>query len=56
MERSHEWGDRIPIGLFYKDDQPTYESSEPVLRKGPVVHQSMRIDKGVFDGLITELM
>src|SRR6202158_3068451 len=27
MERSHEWGDRIPIGLFFKDEQPTYESS-----------------------------
>ncbi|HZP34790.1 MAG TPA: 2-oxoacid:ferredoxin oxidoreductase subunit beta [Candidatus Acidoferrales bacterium] len=56
MERSHEWGDRIPIGLFYQDEQPTYESSEPVLRKGPVVRQNMRLDKNVFQGLVTELM
>ena len=56
MERSHEWGDRIPIGVLYQDAQPTYESSDAVLRKGPVVHQSMHIDKGVFDSLITELM
>ena len=56
MERSHEWGDRIPIGLFFKDEQPTYESSDLVLRKGPIVKQDMHIDKGVFQGLITELM
>ena len=56
MERSHEWGDRIPIGVLYQDAQPTYESSDAVLRKGPVVHQSMHIEKGVFDSLITELM
>jgi 2-oxoglutarate ferredoxin oxidoreductase subunit beta len=55
MERSHEWGDRIPIGLFYQDEQPTYESSEPVLRRGPVVRQNMHLDKNVFQGLITEL-
>ena len=55
-ERSHEWGDRIPIGLFYKSEQPTYESSDLVLRKGSVVRQNMRLDKSVFQGLITELM
>ena len=55
-ERSHEWGDRIPIGLFYKSGQPTYESSDLVLRKGPVVRQNMRLDKSVFQGLVTELM
>jgi len=56
MERAHEWGDKIPIGVVFKDEQPTYEDSDAVLKKGPVVKQSMRIDKGVFDGLITELM
>lgn len=55
-ERSHEWGERIPIGLFYQSDQPTYESSEPVLRKGPIVRANMRLDKNVFQGLVTELM
>jgi 2-oxoglutarate ferredoxin oxidoreductase subunit beta len=56
MERSHEWGDKIPIGLIYKDEQPTYEASDPVLRKGPVVRQKLQIDHGVFQGLIDELM
>jgi 2-oxoglutarate/2-oxoacid ferredoxin oxidoreductase subunit beta len=56
MERAHEWGDKIPIGVVFKDEQPTYEDSDAVLKRGPVVKQSMRIDKDVFDGLITELM
>jgi len=24
LEKSFEWGDRIPIGLFYKEEEPTY--------------------------------
>jgi 2-oxoglutarate ferredoxin oxidoreductase subunit beta len=56
MERSHEWGDRIPIGLFFKDEQPTYESSDVVLRKGSIAKKDLHIDKGVFQSLVTELM
>jgi len=38
-QRSLEWGDKIPIGLFYKVDRPSYEELEQVLRAGPLVHQ-----------------
>jgi 2-oxoglutarate/2-oxoacid ferredoxin oxidoreductase subunit beta len=37
--RSLEWGDKIPIGLFYKTDRPTYEDLEEVLSHGPLAHQ-----------------
>lgn len=56
MTRSAEWGDRIPIGLLYKDDQPTYEDSERVFQKGPLTQQSLRADKAVFQTLIEENM
>ena len=56
IERSHEWGDRIPIGLFYKDEQPIYEDSEPVLSKGPLVDQPLGLDRALFDELMAELM
>lgn len=42
-QRSLEWGDKIPIGLFYKTDKPTYEELEEVLRSGPLVHQAAGI-------------
>ncbi len=56
MNRSFEWGDRIPIGLFYKDEQPTYEDSEPVLKQGPLAKQPLGLKKEVFDSLVEELM
>jgi 2-oxoglutarate/2-oxoacid ferredoxin oxidoreductase subunit beta len=38
-ERGLEWGEKIPIGLFYKTDRPTYEELEPVLEVGPLALQ-----------------
>ncbi|HTT25729.1 MAG TPA: thiamine pyrophosphate-dependent enzyme [Thermoplasmata archaeon] len=38
-ERSLEWGEKVPTGLFYKVDKPTYEDLEEVLAAGPLVHQ-----------------
>jgi 2-oxoglutarate ferredoxin oxidoreductase subunit beta len=34
LEKAFEWGARIPIGLFYKVERPTYEDEEPSLRSG----------------------
>ena len=38
-QRSLEWGDKIPIGLFYRTERPTYEDLEEVLAPGPLAHQ-----------------
>jgi 2-oxoglutarate/2-oxoacid ferredoxin oxidoreductase subunit beta len=38
-QRALEWGDKIPIGLFYKTDKPTYEELEEVLAAGPLAKQ-----------------
>jgi 2-oxoglutarate ferredoxin oxidoreductase subunit beta len=56
MARSAEWGERIPIGLLYKDEQPTYEDSERVFRKGPLTQQTLPADQAVFQTLIDELL
>ncbi len=35
-ERAQQWGERIPIGIFYQEtDQPTYEDGVPTLKEGP---------------------
>ena len=36
FRKSFEWGDRIPIGIFYKVDKPTYEERLPQLKKIPI--------------------
>jgi 2-oxoglutarate/2-oxoacid ferredoxin oxidoreductase subunit beta len=56
LGKSFEWGDRIPIGVFYRDEQPTYDDSEPVLRNGPLVRQQMGMSKEMFDELMEEFM
>lgn len=56
VERSFEWGDRIPIGVFYRDEQPTYEDTEPALRSGPLVNQKLGLSKEMFDELMEEFV
>jgi 2-oxoglutarate ferredoxin oxidoreductase subunit beta len=36
LEKSLEWGDRIPIGVFYKDDRPTFRDNLPQVRGIPL--------------------
>ncbi|MCI4319906.1 MAG: thiamine pyrophosphate-dependent enzyme [Thermoplasmata archaeon] len=39
--RSLEWGDKIPTGLFYRTEKPTYEDLEEVLAAGPLAKQPL---------------
>jgi len=54
VNKSFEWGDRIPIGLFFAGLQPTYEDSEPAFKKGPLAHQPLGLDRAVFDEFVEE--
>jgi len=56
LEKSFEWGDRIPIGVFYKNEQPTYEDQEVALRNGPLVQQKLELNKETFAELLEEFM
>jgi 2-oxoglutarate ferredoxin oxidoreductase subunit beta len=53
MTKAMEFGSRIPIGLLYKTEKPTYEDTEPVLLNGPLVDQPLGIKKELFDELLT---
>lgn len=54
LDKSFEWGDKIPLGVFYKDDQPIFEDSEPVLKEGPLVKKTLPMKKEIFDELHEE--
>ena len=56
LGRAFEWGDRIPLGLFYRREQPTYEDSDPLLQRGPLVKQSLGIEQSLLDSLLAETM
>ncbi len=40
FRRSLEWGDRIPLGIIYRNLRPTYEEKIPVIASEPLVHQA----------------
>jgi len=54
MEKSLEWGERIPIGVLYRQERPTFEDEFPVLEKGPLVKRA--IDPAQVGALLDEFM
>jgi 2-oxoglutarate/2-oxoacid ferredoxin oxidoreductase subunit beta len=57
-ERAQEWGDRIPIGIFYRASTgPTFEALDPVLQEGPplVKRPVERLAPAQVESLLAEL-
>lgn len=40
-EKSHEWGDRIPIGIIYKTEKETYEEKRGLSQGVPLVEEQI---------------
>jgi 2-oxoglutarate/2-oxoacid ferredoxin oxidoreductase subunit beta len=43
MKTALEWGERIPVGVIYQNERPTFEDHLPVLKQGPLVER--RVDR-----------
>jgi 2-oxoglutarate ferredoxin oxidoreductase subunit beta len=56
MGKAIEFGARIPIGLLYRLEKPTYEDTEPVLLNGPLVDQPLGLDAKKLGELLAETM
>jgi len=41
LEKSFEWGERIPIGVFYKDERPTFSGNLPQVKGVPLTKLSI---------------
>ncbi|MBI3385475.1 2-oxoacid ferredoxin oxidoreductase [Candidatus Gottesmanbacteria bacterium] len=54
IEKALEWGDKIPIGILYKEEKPTSEDREPALSGGPLKDAPLGIDK--LDELLNEFV
>lgn len=53
---AEEWGDRIPIGVIYRETGvPAYEEQVPALRDGPLVGRSLT-DRAALSGLKERFM
>jgi 2-oxoglutarate ferredoxin oxidoreductase subunit beta len=43
MRKAYEWGDRIPIGIFYREEKPTMEELlEPVRNNPPLAYLPLK--------------
>jgi 2-oxoglutarate ferredoxin oxidoreductase subunit beta len=40
-----EWGDRIPIGVIYRNNRMTFEDRVPMIKDKPLVHQVFDVNK-----------
>ena len=59
IERGYQWGDEIPIGLFWKrTDLPSLEDQEPVLHdgNGPLAQRKLGVADEQAQALIKELL
>ncbi len=54
LDKAQEWEERIPIGIIYQKDLPTFEEQLPVLSKGPLVRQ--KIEPGRVQRLLDEFL
>jgi 2-oxoglutarate ferredoxin oxidoreductase subunit beta len=50
-----EWGERIPIGIVYRNKRPVYESQMHALKEMPLVKQELP-DPKQFEELLDELL
>ncbi|NIS81073.1 MAG: 2-oxoacid ferredoxin oxidoreductase [Anaerolineales bacterium] len=41
-ELAQDWGDRIPIGVLFQEERPTYEDQEVALQQGSLVKQELK--------------
>jgi len=42
--RAWEWGDRIPTGIFYKVERPSYTEAFATLKKDPLIKKSFNVN------------
>ena len=54
LEMAMEWGDKIPVGIFYKEDRPTSEDHEAALKNGPLKDLSLGVAN--LDELLVEFI
>jgi 2-oxoglutarate ferredoxin oxidoreductase subunit beta len=54
VAKSYEWGDRIPIGVYYQIERPTYE--EELTARRPSLREKALVDIDLTDRDVTPLL
>ncbi len=54
FQRALEWGDRIPIGIIYRNDRRTFEEGVPLISEKPLANQEQTADMAKLEEAIRE--
>lgn len=54
FQRALEWGERIPIGIIYRNPRRTFEEGIPLISKEPLVRQEQSVDMAKLEEAIRE--
>jgi 2-oxoglutarate ferredoxin oxidoreductase subunit beta len=56
-QKAQEWGDRIPLGIVYQVQRPTYEEQVAALQEGPLAARTLqRLSTAQVEALHAEFM
>ncbi|MCX8022926.1 MAG: 2-oxoacid:ferredoxin oxidoreductase subunit beta [Syntrophorhabdaceae bacterium] len=45
FEKSLEWGEKIPLGIIYRNERPTFEERMPVIKDRPLIEQEFDFEE-----------
>ena len=54
FQRALEWGDRIPIGIIYRNHRRTFEEGVPLIREKPLVSQEQSANMAMLKEAMRE--
>jgi 2-oxoglutarate ferredoxin oxidoreductase subunit beta len=52
FQKAFEWGDKIPLGIIYTEERPTYLDHNPILTTNPLIDQQHNIQH--FERILDE--
>lgn len=54
--KAYEWGDKIPLGVFYRTDAPTYDQQDSAFKHGPPAKQQLGLTSEQGQALVRTFM
>ena len=45
FKKALEWGDKIPIGVIYRNNRPAFEERMPIIKDKPLIKQGFDMSK-----------
>jgi 2-oxoglutarate ferredoxin oxidoreductase subunit beta len=56
MSKSYEWGEKIPLGVFYRTEAPTYDQLDSTYKHGSPVQQKLGLTADQGQALVKTFM